>query len=176
MTASTAPAPDGAFDRNSVKALQDELREELKDFLERKELSLSFKGGSYDPLRVTLKVELAVAKKNEAGEVMDSYELQFRTYHEAHGFKLSDLGREIRVSGQIAKIEGLETTAKKYPVVIRYIATDKRARVPVKPVIDYIREEDEAKRISDEVKRRKGALGSPNGDDDGPVIETLGDW
>ncbi len=60
--------------------------------------------------------------------------------------------------------------------MIRYIATDKRARVPVKPVIDYIREEDEAKRISDEVKRRKGALGSPNGDDDGPVIETLGDW
>lgn len=177
MTATTpAPAPIGAFDRNSAKDLQEKLKKHLADFLEAEGLTISFKGGTYDRMRVTFRTEFGIVKHNAAGEVMDTYALQFESYGESLGFKKSDLGREIRFDGQLVKIVGLEVSAKKFPVVIEYIGAEKRSRVGLKPVLDYIREEDEAKRLNEEIRRRKGALGSPNGEDDGVTIATLGDW
>lgn len=106
------------MNRQKVRALRAMLEQQLKGF---EGLHVQLGSARFTSTSVTFKVELSEVGKDGTAETPEV--AAFRSMAELHGLNKDDLGREFEHNGRRFKVVGLNTKAKRYPVLCEHQGT-----------------------------------------------------
>jgi hypothetical protein len=107
-----------SIDRNTAKLIGAACEEALREVAEKYGLTVTVRGGSYDPNVGTFTPKIVFAEADAAKNEFDMY---------AHLYMLNadDFGKEFVSRGHTYRVSGIKTRATKMPILATEVGTDK---------------------------------------------------
>jgi len=120
-----------------LKQLRIELNMAIAEVAKKHKLNLKVTNASYSPSTFTFKLEGALLDKD--GMVVDRKRIDYETYCHLYNIKRCWLDKEFTTpDGETYKIVGLNSKARKNPIIAEDVRTKKRYRFTSRQVIQLI--------------------------------------
>jgi hypothetical protein len=133
-TKSRIPHKTEPITRDFIRTLSDEVIEELKELANSYNLQVGYRGASFSPTNVTIKVEFATICSDGQAKTKEVSDFEFAACR--YGLKPTDIGRKfVGSNGETYKLTGLSTRAHRYPLHAIRIRDGKRFKFPPSLVI-----------------------------------------
>lgn len=120
------------LDKPTVNKLRDMLNAYMEAFEKEHGLKVEFGRMQFNDKNVQVKVGISVVSPDGTAETKTRTD--FTRYATSFGLEPDDLDKEVVLNGRRVKIVGLSVKKKKYPIVIRVLATDEQRIVPINAV------------------------------------------
>jgi len=126
------------FTRKNLKEIRADIDEALVGVGEKYGIELSAKNASFTPNTCTFKLELGVVGSDgvTSSKEAESYKVNAGLF----GLDPNWLGETFTANGKTFKVIGLNTRAKKYPVVVQEVGSDGRYKFSAEGVVRAFRE------------------------------------
>lgn len=114
------------FNRSNCRELMAEVEEALKPIAEKHGLTLDRKGRTFYKDQMPVMFQFLIRKEDEDGNALDAKAQAFKRSAARVGLDPNDLHREFVSSGETYRITGLNTRAKRYPVIVERVRDGKK--------------------------------------------------
>lgn len=105
------------FKRGNVRDLMGEVQAALEPIAEKYGLTLDRKGNTYHRDRLPVMLQFLIATQDTDGNDLSASAQAFQKNAQFFGLETTDLGRKFFSNGDLFRVTGLSTRAKRYPVL-----------------------------------------------------------
>ena len=103
------------MNRSDAKLMMEDIKNALKGVASKYNMTLKTKGGSFDDLSFSPKIEFVGTDSSGNSKA----KIDFERYAEMFGLKAEWFGKSVRLNnGESAKIIELKTRSRKYPILV----------------------------------------------------------
>ena len=118
------------FDKKNLKALRQDMNAALKAIEAQYGIKIQVGNASYSDNEVTFKTKCNTI--GEGGKAQTKEANQWKLYAELNGVGQFSVGDRITIQGKVFTIEGWNTRARKSPVMIKEVGTNKTYKCPAR--------------------------------------------